>query len=410
MADTNVEKIQNVLWRTISPFTSLWENATGLERPLWRDISRYQYPYNVSVAVANGVHGFIFRAGISWGYIDPWFQNYWMQADGMGVFKTSYHVIYTDQPIIKQADNWYRIHPERDIVPRVIDLEVDRGDSFASKADATWEMSEIVKQRDGIRPLIYSRYLLLNAWLKSWTTEMLNEHYYILAQFLYDRTNEHPGPATLPDRVQRDRVVLHQTADKKPGFSGEAGSLSVDYERWELGDELAMYQWISKNWNDQTQPPVPGDDYQKQIDALRVQLDVTANLAHVNSGLIDVHETRINNLQDDLLNLRNEFDNHGHDSDDNNGPVYREYIVTDPEKTLACYINGYNSKGFPIIKDQLYDPRIRWDTGDHLFAEVTPLRADGSTYWHHLREGQNGKNVVPGDPMLFVNSTDVEPV
>lgn len=233
------------------------EDPTGLDRPLWIDVSRYQGQVNWEVMAANGVLGMAARAGISWGYQDPWFPANWQGADNFGLFRTSYHVIWTDQSIIDQADNWYRVHPERDIVPRIIDFEVDRGDSAGHKAEAVWSMSDLVLKRDGIRPLIYSRYLLVNGWLKDWTLDMLNAHHWILAQYTWDRVREHPGPPTLPNGLNRDRVVLHQAADKKSSFPGSCQSYALDFDRWELGTVSEMYQFIDQEWGSGPVSPPP---------------------------------------------------------------------------------------------------------------------------------------------------------
>lgn len=239
------------LWKAISFDEKIPTRNVALAevRPMFRDLSKYQGLYNFPIAVTCGAKLFYIRAGVSWGTPDPAFAGLYAGAGAVGKPRTSYHVLYPDQPVVKQADDvWYKQHPEIDKVPRVIDLEVDRGVSHQQVADRTWQMSELVLSRDGIRPLIYSRYLLINAWLQTWTTEMLNAHKYVLAQYLFDRTKEHPGPPILPNRVLLANVIGHQTADKKPGCEGEAESSAVDYNRWTLGDEAQMDAWMAENW------------------------------------------------------------------------------------------------------------------------------------------------------------------
>jgi hypothetical protein len=222
-------RIPDLLYHLASPALLQFEDPVGLERPLWRDLSRYQGVWNASISVANGVFGMASRAGISWGYQDAWFPANWANAGAVDMYRTSYHVLYPSENVTRQADNWYRVHPAIEVIPRVIDLEVSTSSSARRIADATWNMSEIVLARDGVRPLIYSRYQLINAWLVPyWTAEMLNQHYYWLAQFLYDRVREHPGPPTLPRNVEEKNVFMHQTADKKPGFPGEVESRCTD--------------------------------------------------------------------------------------------------------------------------------------------------------------------------------------
>jgi len=237
------------LRQTVYPF------ALADLRPLWRDYSYHNGLINVAIAAANGVWGGFGRAGISWGYQDPTFARFWDQFGYYNLYRSSYHVIHTNQPIIPQANNWYMVHSERDVIPRMIDLEVDNGDSWSSKANAVWNMSEIVLQRDGVRPIIYSRYLLVNSWLSSWTTSMLNEHKWMMAQYLSDPTKEHPGPPTPPNRVDPANILWHQSADTFPGFPGEVSNLAADRDRWQQGNESQMHFMIRNLWGEPEPPP-----------------------------------------------------------------------------------------------------------------------------------------------------------
>jgi len=259
----------------LAKLASLFEDPTGLERPLWRDYSRYQEIVNFDVAKSNGVLGMFARAGISWGYTDPWFHTNWGAAGEAGMYRSSYHVLYPSEPVAKQAENWFRIHPTIDVIPRAIDLELGQNQLWATIANKTWEMSERVADHDGVRPIIYTRYLLANQWLSSWTTEMLNEHYWWLAQYLYDRRREHAGPPTLPNRINRNRVLLHQTADKKVAPAGEVtGSIAVDWDRWEIGNETQMRQWIAAAWGGPVEPPEPPPPPEFEPYSVRITADV----------------------------------------------------------------------------------------------------------------------------------------
>lgn len=239
--------------------TSTFENPVGLARPLWRDYSRWQGLVNADIAQANGVLGMAHRATISWGYKDSFFRANYDAFGNRGLYRTSYHVIYPDQPIIKQLDNWYSVHEYLETIPRVVDLELKRDQTPEKIGDVTWLMVEKIKERDGIYPIIYSRYLLVNSWLKNWTTEMLNRVWWWLAQYGLYGYIEHPGEPTLPNRVNRNRVVLHQTSDHKLAPPGEVKSRAVDWDRWEIGNEAQMHQWIAQNWAGEViTPPEPG--------------------------------------------------------------------------------------------------------------------------------------------------------
>ena len=259
-------KAQRVLDRavfgTLGLLLTTFEDPVGLDRPLWRDYSYWQLVVDMQVAKANGVLGMFSRAGIGNTYLDPYFAPNWANAGLLGLYRSSYHVINSLQSVVSQADQvWYTAHAEREVIPRAIDLQKSYGAPPSQVADRTWEMSELVKARDGVRPIIYSRYSLINSWLVPyWTASMLNEHFYWLAQYLIDRTREHAGPPTLPTNVLREQVIMHQTADKKAGFPGEcSGSATADYDRWEIGNEAEMHTWIATTWGGAPPEPPPGD-------------------------------------------------------------------------------------------------------------------------------------------------------
>jgi hypothetical protein len=269
-----------------------FKNPAGLDRPLMRDIARYQLYYNHDVARANGVEGLFVRCGISWGYHDPFFKVNYGGAKGK-MYRSSYHVIYPDQNVVKQADQvWYDEHPVLDVMPRCMDLELSNDVYWAQIGDQAWDMSQLVFNRDGVRPIIYSRYKLIELWLRHWTPEMLNAHYWVLAQYRYVRSIEHAGPPTLPkyvvggygetgsNMIHRDQVLLHQTADKKEPFPGEVptsgAGKSVDYDRWELGDTLDMHKFIAETWGEGSAPPDPPSTGDKVVTVTASTLNMRA--------------------------------------------------------------------------------------------------------------------------------------
>jgi hypothetical protein len=93
-------------------------------------------------------------------------------------------------------------------------------------------------------------------WLGSWTVTQKNALEWWLAQYHIDPAKEHPGPPTLPNGVLASKVILHQTNDTLPPPPGGAGSKSLDRDRWQLGDVVAMYSYINANWG-AVAPPNP---------------------------------------------------------------------------------------------------------------------------------------------------------
>jgi hypothetical protein len=292
-----------------------------LGQPLWRDWSSNQGQVDVDVAILNGVLGSMCRAGISWGFHDTRVQEYLTALKQRELYNTTYHVLYTNQSIVRQADDvWFAEQPEPDQrypMPRVIDMEVDMGDSYGRKADAVMEMSNLVLARDGMRPIIYSRYRLVDDWLQSWSDTELNAHYWFLAQYLWNRAVEHPGPYTYPVGVDPARVLWIQTADKKQPtpYANEVQSASVDHDRWQLHtEETAMRAWIRDTWGGGTPPPTPSDhgheagsnyDWslvhinQARSIANTVSIEaLDAQIGEMNQTLIN-HEGRLNDLEDE---------------------------------------------------------------------------------------------------------------
>ena len=78
-----------------------------------------------------------------------------------------------------------------------------------------------------------------------------------MAQYRTDRTIEHAGPPTLPYGVHPENVLLHQTADKIPGFAGECESAAIDYDRWTLGNEVQLEDYITAEYGGEPPDPIP---------------------------------------------------------------------------------------------------------------------------------------------------------
>jgi hypothetical protein len=136
----------------------------------------------------------------------------------------------------------------------VIDAELQDGQTDAKVGEAIWDMMLLCLNYDGVWPLVYSRYLLLDKWLKYWDDDQLSVLQLWGARYLWDRTREHPGPPygkmpNIGSKIREDQWLLHQTADKKAPFPGETDRESiVCWERWELGGVSSMYRYISENW------------------------------------------------------------------------------------------------------------------------------------------------------------------
>jgi GH25 family lysozyme M1 (1,4-beta-N-acetylmuramidase)/uncharacterized coiled-coil protein SlyX len=184
---------------------------------------------------------------------------------------------------------------------------------------------------------------------------------------------------------------------------------SVDYNLfYGTVEELRAYIGIGV-----VEPP-PDDECkcQEEIAALDERITnaeiniatLTQQLAETNQTL-EVFSIKLTELEDRVTALEEG------DTDPPPPPIgYTQAIVTD-DKTLAKYQKGTNNNGYPIIEGNIYEDddgkRIRWNNGDKLLVYPAKIRADGGTYWHRLETGVNGKNIVPGEPVLYVKAGDI---
>ena len=208
-------------------------------RPFGIDVCSYegQIDYAKLTAYVPKVEFLGARASISFGYQDVTFARNKAECLARGLPFMAYHVIYPKQAALAQMDNFYKVAGNS---RKVLDFEL-AGDGGSDPAPASPSVqaailsacSDICLARDGVRPIIYTRRLLVNTWLVGWTAAMLNMHYYWLAEYLGNTALEHPGPVTAPNRVTRDRIIIHQTSDHKSNVGmGVPVKKATDTDRW----------------------------------------------------------------------------------------------------------------------------------------------------------------------------------
>lgn len=181
------------------------------------------------------------RAGISWGYADPWFGYYFAEATRIQRVRLAYHVLYPGQPALAQMDHFFRILGEIDfaVVPLVLDLELDHGQTVSRITQTTVEALTILQKRTGRVPLIYSRAGWVNQFLR---VSALPPVHWWLAQYRYPRpyplyTPEYPCPPALPAGVTD--WTIHQTACRGASIGAKATNY-MDYNRWNGTEEDIM--------------------------------------------------------------------------------------------------------------------------------------------------------------------------
>jgi GH25 family lysozyme M1 (1,4-beta-N-acetylmuramidase) len=208
--------------------------------PLIIDTSKHNGKLTAEMLRAVKCVYLIARSGISWGYKDPLFDYYRALAAEMDIPFSAYHVIYPSQDPGAQWENAARIitnDPGPTRVPVWVDLELHQNQSPQRIADVTWRFAELCQKEWGGEKGIYSRTTFVDWYMRG--CGWLNEAWWWLAQYLHSGL-EHPGPYTVPQGLDRDRVLFQQTSHKGklPGHHGD-----VDLNRW-LQDEKT-FAWLT---------------------------------------------------------------------------------------------------------------------------------------------------------------------
>ena len=231
--------------------------------PFGIDISRYQYSSDgkqkPDFDTINATCDFVaVRAGISWGYTDPWFNWSWQHITKP---RLAYHVIYPGEDAKRQTDHFlYIVRPyEEDRL--VLDMELDHGYSKARITDTLLTCMELLREETGRYPIIYSRASWINQFvdvslLPSVTLWWLANYRYPLPYPQY--TPEMIPPPALPNGV--DSWFMHQTAEKGNGSSVGVVSHYVDTNRFNgTQAELLAYFGLGEE-TPEPEPPVEVED------------------------------------------------------------------------------------------------------------------------------------------------------
>ena len=204
------------------------------------DLSRYnasadltQPPAFDQISDHNPAVDFIaIRAGVSWGYRDPMFRNFYEQAQAANACVLPYHVLYPGEPALKQVNSFLKILDgiNLDLVRLVLDVELEHGQTRAVITNTLLTSLELLRQETGRFPIVYSRAMWVDANLR--VAELPRVDWW-LAQYYFRRpfpqyTPEYPCPPRLPKGV--DGWLIHQTTERGPAIGG-VGSY-MDYDRW----------------------------------------------------------------------------------------------------------------------------------------------------------------------------------
>ena len=213
--------------------------------PFGIDISKYQYSADgkqkPNFDLMNATCDFVaVRAGISWGYTDPWFSWSWAHIVKP---RLAYHVVYPAEDASRQMSHFLNIVKPTEHDRLVLDLELDHGQTKAKITDTLLTCMELLREETGRYPIIYSRASWINQfvdvsrlpsaplwWLAHYLTRLPDPQY----------TPEKTPPPALPNGV--NSWFMHQTAEH--GNGSEVGVVShyVDTNRFNgTKEELLAY-------------------------------------------------------------------------------------------------------------------------------------------------------------------------
>lgn len=253
--------------------------------PVGIDISKYQYSADGTQKpdfdTINATCAFVaVRAGISWGYTDPWFRYSW---ENLTVPKMAYHVVYPGEYAPNQMENFLNIVQPNEHDRLVLDLELDHGYSKARITQTVNDCLAYILSNTGRYPVIYSRAGWVNQFLEVSDLPQLD---WWLANYLARRpaplyTPEKTPPPLLPKGVTQ--WLIHQTGERGNGGAVGVRSHYVDTNRFNgtqeqllayfgLGEQpepeppaevlfdAKVYEWATPHVNIRKEPSITSED------------------------------------------------------------------------------------------------------------------------------------------------------
>jgi len=220
------------------------------------DISKHQYSQDGSrkpnFDLINQTCSFVgVRAGISWGYTDPWFSYSW---EHIACPRLAYHVTYPGEDTNRQMDHFLRIVNPGEHDRLVLDLELDHGFSKARITQTVNACLERLKAETGRYPVIYSRASWVDAFLEVADLPVVD---WWLANYLKRQpfplyTPEKDSPPLMPTGV--NSWLIHQTGERSNGGAVGVVSYYVDTDRWN-GTEADMLDYFGLEEQPDPEPP-----------------------------------------------------------------------------------------------------------------------------------------------------------
>lgn len=211
------------------------------------------------------------RGGISWAYVDPFFQSSWMGAGSIGLKRHAYFVGYFGEDAKDQVTNWKKIlNGQVGEGAEVLDAELDHGLNWLVIQNKMHDILLYMEDAFGRKPIIYTR----ADWIDEYVLGKLivspmhppvwfGNYYWWLANYNQDKSIEKASPPKLPTGVLREKVLIHQSAEPlTPVEFGTAGS-KLDYDRWQNFGNPTFEQYYQVTVPTPLPIPVEPDDPKK---------------------------------------------------------------------------------------------------------------------------------------------------
>jgi hypothetical protein len=168
---------------------------------------------------------------------DPAAAFYIDEALRLGLDFGLWLVLSPYEPIGAQLAAWRALPGDLGQFPLTVDYEPWGGGGIPT-GTALLEAVRWCEERQDQAAMIYSRYLVVDTYLNGISTAELNARWWWLAQYFSLQTirGEYPPEQmTVPKRVNRERIIWLQTADRLPPAGGRAtlpNASAMDRDRW----------------------------------------------------------------------------------------------------------------------------------------------------------------------------------
>jgi len=236
--------------------------------PFGIDISKYQYSSDgkqkPDFDKVNSTCDFVgVRAGISWGYTDPWFSYSWEHITKP---RLAYHVPYFGENAVRQMEHFLRIVNPGEHDRLVLDAELDHGLTKAKITKTLLDCVNFLRDETGRYPIMYSRALWINQFVNVADLPPLD---WWLANYLWRRpsplfTPEKDPPPLLPNGV--NNWLIHQTGERGNGSKYGVASHYVDTNRWNgTHEQMLAYFGLADDYEPLPSEPPADELFQARV-------------------------------------------------------------------------------------------------------------------------------------------------